>query len=85
MQGNKCWLQGNRVCPLIYRKTLIIMMQRGSFLAILAIIMFLWLPSSGSTFDEFFQDPLKDGGLGPKMVVVPAGQFYMGDIQGGGL
>ncbi len=32
----------------------------------------------------FFQDRLKDGSLGPKMVWIPAGTFRMGDIQGGG-
>jgi formylglycine-generating enzyme required for sulfatase activity len=31
-----------------------------------------------------FQDQLKDGTLGPKMVWVPAGSFNMGDIQGDG-
>ncbi len=31
-----------------------------------------------------FQDTLKDGSLGPEMVVVPAGEFQMGDIQGNG-
>ena len=33
---------------------------------------------------EVFQDPLKDGGLGPKMVKIPAGSFRMGNILGGG-
>ena len=33
---------------------------------------------------ETFQDRLKNGGLAPKMVVIPAGRFKMGDIQGGG-
>jgi formylglycine-generating enzyme required for sulfatase activity len=31
-----------------------------------------------------FRDRLQDGSLGPKMVVIPAGRFRMGDIQGGG-
>ncbi len=31
---------------------------------------------------EVFRDSLKDGSLGPKMVVIPAGEFRMGDIQG---
>jgi formylglycine-generating enzyme required for sulfatase activity len=31
-----------------------------------------------------FQDRLKDGSLGPEMVVIPKGRFQMGDIQGGG-
>ncbi|MEK8022120.1 MAG: formylglycine-generating enzyme family protein, partial [Candidatus Parabeggiatoa sp.] len=33
---------------------------------------------------EVFRDTLKDGTLGPEMVVIPAGTFRMGDIQGGG-
>jgi formylglycine-generating enzyme required for sulfatase activity len=33
---------------------------------------------------EVFRDRLKNGKLGPKMVVIPAGKFKMGDIQGGG-
>jgi formylglycine-generating enzyme required for sulfatase activity len=33
---------------------------------------------------KVFQDRLKDGSLGPKMVVIPAGSFRMGDIQGAG-
>jgi formylglycine-generating enzyme required for sulfatase activity len=33
---------------------------------------------------KVFQDRLRDGGLGPKMVRIPAGSFLMGDIQGGG-
>jgi len=33
---------------------------------------------------KIFQDRLKDGSLAPKMVVIPAGSFRMGDIQGGG-
>ncbi len=33
---------------------------------------------------ESFRDTLKDGNLGPEMVVIPAGTFRMGDIQGGG-
>jgi formylglycine-generating enzyme required for sulfatase activity len=33
---------------------------------------------------KVFQDRLKDGSLGPKMVWIPAGHFRMGDIQGGG-
>jgi formylglycine-generating enzyme required for sulfatase activity len=33
---------------------------------------------------EVFRDELKDGGLGPEMVIVPAGIFKMGDIQNTG-
>jgi formylglycine-generating enzyme required for sulfatase activity len=35
---------------------------------------------AGSTF----RDTLTDGSFGPEMVVIPAGTFRMGDIQGGG-
>jgi len=38
------------------------------------------VPSPG----EVFRDTLKDGGSGPEMVMIPAGSFQMGDIQGGG-
>lgn len=31
-----------------------------------------------------FRDRLKDGSEGPEMVVVPAGEFQMGDVQGNG-
>ncbi len=31
-----------------------------------------------------FRDPLHVGGFGPEMVIIPAGSFRMGDIQGGG-
>ncbi len=37
-------------------------------------------PPAGSTF----HDTLKDGSSGPAMVMIPAGSFRMGDIQGGG-
>ena len=33
---------------------------------------------------KVFRDRLKSGGEGPEMVVVPAGSFQMGDVQGGG-
>jgi len=37
-------------------------------------------PTAASTF----RDTLKDGSSGPDMVMIPAGTFRMGDIQGGG-
>jgi formylglycine-generating enzyme required for sulfatase activity len=40
----------------------------------------VFLPS----IKKLFQNRLKDGGLGPQMVLIPAGRFKMGDIQGGG-
>ena len=33
---------------------------------------------------QVFRDSLKDGSKGPEMLVIPAGKFQMGDIQGGG-
>lgn len=33
---------------------------------------------------ETFSDPLKDGTMGPEMVILPAGSFQMGDVQGVG-
>jgi len=43
----------------------------------------LLLEKSWQAGDEF-RDALKDGNKGPPMVVIPAGSFRMGDIQGGG-
>ena len=40
--------------------------------------------NTASTAGKFFRDRLQDGSLGPEMVRIPAGQFRMGDIQGGG-
>jgi len=31
-----------------------------------------------------FRDQLQDGGLGPEMVIIPAGEFMMGDLHGAG-
>jgi formylglycine-generating enzyme required for sulfatase activity len=42
-------------------------------------------PVQTPTADSSFRDTLKDGSSGPEMVVIPAGTFRMGDIQGGGL
>jgi formylglycine-generating enzyme required for sulfatase activity len=39
-----------------------------------------YIPTAGSTF----RDTLKDGSSAPAMVMIPAGSFRMGDIQGGG-
>jgi formylglycine-generating enzyme required for sulfatase activity len=36
------------------------------------------------TADSTFHDTLKDGSSAPEMVMIPAGSFRMGDIQGGG-
>jgi formylglycine-generating enzyme required for sulfatase activity len=33
---------------------------------------------------NIFRDQLQDGSFGPEMVVIPAGQFRMGDVQEGG-
>ena len=41
-------------------------------------------PKTIAASKKVFQDRLRDGGLGPKMVRIPAGSFLMGDIQGGG-
>ena len=38
-----------------------------------------------STPGKVVRDRLKDGSYGPEMVVIPAGTFRMGDIQGGGV
>ena len=40
--------------------------------------------SKTSAPDNVVSDSLKDGGGEPEMVVIPAGRFQMGDIQGGG-
>jgi formylglycine-generating enzyme required for sulfatase activity len=39
-------------------------------------------PSENRKSGTIFRDKLKDGSQGPEMVVIPAGTFQMGDIQG---
>ena len=39
---------------------------------------------ASSSSMKVFRDRLKSGGEGPEMIVVPAGSFKMGDVQGGG-
>lgn len=41
-------------------------------------------PESSLKAGTVFRDKLNDGSQGPEMVVIPAGIFQMGDIQGGG-
>ncbi|MGB7946450.1 MAG: formylglycine-generating enzyme family protein, partial [Candidatus Binatia bacterium] len=41
-----------------------------------------WAGQSGLKPGEVFRDRLKTGSQGPEMVVIPAGRFRMGDIQG---
>jgi formylglycine-generating enzyme required for sulfatase activity len=41
-------------------------------------------PPSTPQPGDVFRDTLADGNLGPEMVVIPAGTFQMGDIQGVG-
>jgi formylglycine-generating enzyme required for sulfatase activity len=37
--------------------------------------------SSSCSFNKAFRDYLQDGGFGPEMVLIPAGQFKMGNVQ----
>ena len=39
---------------------------------------------TGLVIEQPLHDTLKIGGYGPEMVLIPAGRFQMGDIQGGG-
>ncbi|MDM8562943.1 formylglycine-generating enzyme family protein, partial [Candidatus Marithioploca araucensis] len=41
-------------------------------------------PTTVASPGDVFRDTLGDGSLGPEMVMIPAGNFQMGDIQGGG-
>ena len=41
-----------------------------------------WAGQAGLKPGEVFRDQLKTGSEGPEMVVIPAGKFRMGDIQG---
>jgi formylglycine-generating enzyme required for sulfatase activity len=58
------------------------------FYYLLSLILFL-IPFVANTSNnkstlmpgEIFQDRLQDGSLGPEMVVIPAGQFQMGNLQ----
>jgi formylglycine-generating enzyme required for sulfatase activity len=41
-----------------------------------------WAGQAGLKPGEVFRDRLKNGSEGPEMIVIPAGKFRMGDIQG---
>jgi len=41
-----------------------------------------WAGQAGLKPGEVFRDRLKNGSQGPEMIVIPAGKFRMGDIQG---
>jgi formylglycine-generating enzyme required for sulfatase activity len=41
-----------------------------------------WAGQAGLKSGEVIRDRLRNGGDGPEMVVIPAGRFRMGDIQG---
>jgi hypothetical protein len=43
-----------------------------------------WAGQAGLKSGDVIRDRLKKGGDGPEMVVIPAGRFRMGDIQGKG-
>jgi len=56
--------------------------RRPSIGALIARLSELLAPSLKS--GEIFRDRLQDGSDGPEMVIIPAGRFRMGDIQGTG-
>jgi formylglycine-generating enzyme required for sulfatase activity/tetratricopeptide (TPR) repeat protein len=56
--------------------------RRPSIVAVIARLSDLLEPSLKA--GDIFRDRLQDGSDGPEMVIIPAGQFRMGDIQGTG-
>ncbi|WP_455208868.1 formylglycine-generating enzyme family protein [Kaarinaea lacus] len=61
----------------------------SAFFALLAYVLLTWVlhacalqPKEQFQPLEQFQDPLSIGGMGPKMVVIPAGEFMMGAPPG---
>jgi formylglycine-generating enzyme required for sulfatase activity/tetratricopeptide (TPR) repeat protein len=56
--------------------------RRPSIVAVIARLSELLEPSLKP--GDIFRDRLKDGSDGPEMVIIPAGRFRMGDIQGTG-
>jgi len=60
--------------------SVLVMSQQEKLLSDMAGI--LWGAEVAWKPGETFRDRLKIGGEGPEMVVIPAGIFRMGDIQG---
>lgn len=57
----------------------------GTLVLALGLAAAAWASAPGaSEVPRSFRDALADGGEGPEMVVIPAGRFRMGDLQGDG-
>jgi formylglycine-generating enzyme required for sulfatase activity len=56
----------------------------AAVLLIVGLVIWLSVRAKQEPAGTVFLDRLKLGGEGPTMIVVPAGTFQMGDIQGGG-
>jgi formylglycine-generating enzyme required for sulfatase activity len=71
-----------------FRKIVIVLLGTGVLLVCqeervpLRMPSLSWAGEAGLTPGKAFRDRLKGGGNGPEMVVIPAGKFRMGDIQG---
>jgi formylglycine-generating enzyme required for sulfatase activity len=72
-------IAGKTLTALVVASTLLLAQQAGTLLQSPSASLAAEVDWSAA---KIFRDRLKSGGDGPEMVVIPAGKFRMGDIQG---
>ena len=77
--GKDVWMLGRKRAPMDF-------IRPASAVAMLASLVWPIVAAAATPLPgESFRDPLRSGGHGPELIVVPAGQFLMGDLSGDGL
>jgi len=73
-------MAATQVLILLLGASVLLMSQQGKVLLDMPVV--LWAAEVAWNPGDVFRDRLKGGSEGPEMVIVPAGRFRMGDIQG---
>jgi formylglycine-generating enzyme required for sulfatase activity len=73
-------MAASKVLILLLGASVLLMSQQEKILSDMPSA--LWAAEVAWKPGETFRDRLKDGSQGPEMIVIPAGKFRMGDVQG---